>query len=454
MSTQTDVLSGDASATLGGIAVGSPAIKRALVFSLWDGITATVMVALTETFGIAAAVALKAPPMAIALLGSVPLLLGSLGQYFLPAVADVHASRKRYVLWGVGSQATLLFVTGLTGFLPRSLAAWAYVGAIVMAGVIANIPAACWTSWMGDLVAQEIRGRHFAWRIRVCAIVQLVCALTVGLCAANYTSSNAPWLFFTAIFTCAALFRFVSFQMLKRQYEPKSQATKTEGWRARPTPEFRRFALATGFVQAASAMSGPFFTVWFLRDLHFNYLKLAMAGCFSLLGSILSLTSWGWLADRYGNSRVQRIGGLLVCLVPVPYCFFSHHTAVWAMNFFGGICWAGFNLASFNQLLNVSENQNRTSLIAFASSVTGVMVFALTLLGGLLSTRLPTLFAWQLQSLFFLSAAMRLVAVAMLPSFVEVRVDRASTDLFNEIPGYRVGLGILRNVYRAFRGVD
>jgi predicted MFS family arabinose efflux permease len=288
----------------------------------------------------------------------------------------------------------------------------------------------------------------------VCAIVQLSCALTVGLLAANYTSSNAPWRFFTAVFTCAALFRFASFQMLKRQYEPKSEAKKSEGWRARPTPEFRRFAFATGFVQAASAMSGPFFTVWFLRDLHFNYLKLAMAGCFSLLGSILSLSLWGRLADRYGNSLVQRIGGLLVCLVPVPYCFFSHHTAIWAMNFFGGICWAGFNLASFNQLLNASENRNRTSLIAFASSVTGVLVFAMTLLGGLLSTRLPTLFAWQLQTLFFLSATLRLVAVAMLPTFAETRVDRTSTDLFNEIPGYRVGLGLLRNVYRAFRGVD
>src|SRR6478735_8818719 len=86
--------------TLGGVVVGSPTVRRALVLSFWDGTFATVMVALTETFGIAAAVSLKAPSMAIALLGSLPLLLGSLGQYYLPAFIDVQHARKKQVLVG------------------------------------------------------------------------------------------------------------------------------------------------------------------------------------------------------------------------------------------------------------------------------------------------------------------------------------------------------------------
>src|SRR5258708_39594843 len=93
-------------ARLGGIEVGSPAVRHALVLSFWDGTFATAMIALTETFGIAAAVSLKAPSMAIALLGSTPLLLGSLGQYFWPAFVDMRHARKAGVLVGVGLQST------------------------------------------------------------------------------------------------------------------------------------------------------------------------------------------------------------------------------------------------------------------------------------------------------------------------------------------------------------
>src|SRR5437868_8983862 len=94
--------------TLGGVVVGPPAVRQALLLSFWDGTLATVMVALTETFGIAAAVSLAAPSMAIALLGSVPLLIGSLGQYFLPAFVDMRRSRKKHVLTGVGLQGLFL----------------------------------------------------------------------------------------------------------------------------------------------------------------------------------------------------------------------------------------------------------------------------------------------------------------------------------------------------------
>src|SRR5258708_4491963 len=136
------------SMTLGGIEIGPPAIRQALVLSFWDGTFATVMIALTETFAIAAAVSLKAPSMAIALLGSAPLLLGSLGQYFLPAFIDVTHARRAHVLVGVALQSAFLLVAAFTGFLPIPYAAWAYVAAIALAGVSANVITASWASWM------------------------------------------------------------------------------------------------------------------------------------------------------------------------------------------------------------------------------------------------------------------------------------------------------------------
>jgi MFS family permease len=442
--------------TLGGIVVGSPTVRRALVLSFWDGTFATVMVALTETFGIAAAVSLKAPSMAIALLGSTPLLLGSLGQYFLPAFVDMRQARKTHVLIGVGLQSAFLFAAGFAGLLPPPYAAWAYVDSVALAGVSANVTTASWVSWMGDLVPIEIRGRHFAWRNRLFAFVNLACALLVGLGASDYTSHNAPWTFFTGVFLGGAVARALSYQMLKRQYEPPTpKLVERPRWRAEPEPDFKTFCYAHALVQGAAAMSAPFFGVWYLRDLRFSYLALAITSCCVIVGNIIALPIWGKLVDRIGNRNTLRLAGLMVSLVPVPYLAFTSQWSVWLINVGGGVAWAGYNLVSFNHMLSASENKDRSRLFAYASAVTGVVIFSMTLLGGALATRLPLIFTWQLQTLFLLSVVMRLLTFSyFFPRLQEYRPvpGQGAQELFNQIPGYRVGLGLLRNFFRAFRG--
>jgi MFS family permease len=439
------------SLVLGGVAIRSACVHRALIFSLFDGISATVMVALTETYGIAAAVSLNAPYMAIAVLGSAPLFLGSLGQYLL--LSPSRGSRKRVVLRGVALQALLLALTGLSGYLPRHYAPWMYVGSFVLAGLSANLTAAAWTSWMADLVPAEIRGRHFAWRGRVFSWVNLSCSLGVGLLAQSYSSHNAPWALFAAIFLCAAAFRLISLQMLKRQYEPPGQASSPALGRAEPSARFKRFCWTNGLVQAATAMSAPFFTVWYVRDLRFNYLMLAAVTCSTILGNIVALPLWGHLADRHGGARVLRFAGLLVCLVPLPSCLSGDSRLICLASLFGGVAWAGYNLASFNQLLNLSEEGSRTSLIAYATAVTGVLVFPMTLAGGYLATHLPIVFTWRVQTLFLASMLLRFGAIGLvMPRLSDRKWPQAAEELFNATPSYRAGLGLLRNVFRAFRG--
>ena len=86
---------------LGGIYVGPPVIRNALLHSFLDGIAANGMVALNDTFAVAGAVALRASSMGIALMSSAPMLLGSIGQFLSPALIDQARGRKRFVLAGI-----------------------------------------------------------------------------------------------------------------------------------------------------------------------------------------------------------------------------------------------------------------------------------------------------------------------------------------------------------------
>lgn len=442
--------------TLGGMFVGPPLIRGALLNSFKDGVFANGMLALQETFAIAAAVSLHASSMAIAFMTSLPLLLGSLGQFLLPALVDPARGRKYYVLHGVRGQATFFFVAAWTGFLPESVAPWAYAAAFVCAATSATATNVFWVDWMGDLIPGSVRGRHFAWRSVWFAWTYLSCSLLAGYLARSFPPATAPWGLFAIIFVAAASLRFVSLGFLRKQYEPVSHRVREafSPLKFRPSRDFLKWCLATSTFGAAAAMSGPFFAVHFLRDLHFDYLTLAIALCSTVLGSVVFIRFWGRMADNFGTSKTIWVTGLLVSFIPVPYIFTTEPWLIWLFNFYSGATWAGYNMANFNHLLSATEKKQRSHYVAFTSLVGGVMGFAFTLLGGYLSTRLPPLQGYSICSLFLLSTVIRLsVCLLFYRGFREYReaLPRKSEDVYLEIPGYRVGQGLFRNVFRGYR---
>jgi MFS family permease len=442
--------------TLGGVDVGSPLLRKALIFSLADGMLCSVMVALAETFSVAAAVRLQAPAMTIALLGSAPLLVGSVGQFFLPLFLNKNETRKHYVVTSVRIQAVFLILAGFTGWFPAPYNAWAYVLAFIMYGSSGNLFAGIWMSWLRDCVPVAVRGRHFAWRNRFFSLIQLVCAITVGILSRKYSSENAPWLFFTIIFFIGSLFRFGSAQCLSWQYEPRVTELpgRSQVFGFKPSRNFLWFCASVALLQGTTAIAGPFFNVWFLRDLKFDYLTFTIGTACMILGTISSLPAWGRLVDAIGTSRVLRLTGLICAFVPVPYIFGSSPFLVWGANFFSGIAWGGFNIANFNYLLRTTEKEKSDHYIAFASAATAIGLFVFSLLGGFLSTRLPTLFNYQLQTLFLVSFSCRLVVVLFFFRKFrqpEMRVEAGTIEIVNETAGYKVGMEILRQVFRTVK---
>lgn len=442
---------------IGGISVSSADHRNALRYSLADGIFSNVMLGLVETFGIAAAVFLKAPAIAIALLGSLPLFLSSIGQLALPYVTTPKRGRKRYVLRGTTFQSIFLVGIALSGYLPEQIRPWAYVAFFSLYGFSGNVISGFWIAWMGDLVPRQVRGRHFAWRNRIFSITQLLCVLLAGIISRRYTTSNAHWTLFAGIFSAASLARFISTNMLHRQYEPPvlppAPGEELHGLFNQPGP-FLFYCLSAALVQGSVALAGPFFNVWYIRDLHFDYFTLSAVTIATVLGTIVSLPFWGKIADSYGNRTVIMITVFLIATVPLPYIASSRAWQIWILNFYTGVCWSGYNLCNFNYLLAAAGGGKRIEQsISLAVATTGIVNFIFAIIGGLLATRLPQLFTYRLHSLFLLSSIMRFIIFGLFivryPKY-EPESDRALTQFF-QIPGYRAGLGLLRNTFRAFR---
>ncbi len=396
---------------LGGIYVGPPKIRRALLNSLLDGIAANGMIALNDTFAVAGAVALRASSVGLALMNALPGLLGSIGNYLSPALIHPSHGRKPIVLAGVAGQSLLLFLAALSGFLPAALAPWAFVACYAGASLSTNLTSPYWVGWMGELMPGAARGRHFAWRSVFFSSMYLSCSLTAGLLSIRFGSSQAPWMLFFGVFSASAALRGISCGFLARQYEPPPRTAPGpfSPWRFRPGRDFARYSLATGLYQGSASMSGPFFAVWYLRDLHYDYLFIAVALSLTVLGSISFAGFWGRLSDAYGPGRVLAVSALMAALIPIPYVLTGNRFALWAGCIYSGASWSGYNLANFNQMLAAADRRHRGHFLAFASLVVGLLGCAFALPGGFPPTGVPVLFDWRLQSLFLLSAALRLI---------------------------------------------
>jgi hypothetical protein len=284
----------------------------------------------------------------------------------------------------------------------------------------------------------------------------LLCAITVGVLSRKYSSENAPWMFFTIIFFVGSLFRFGSAQFLSMQYDPNpfSLPDRSQVFGFRPSKNFLWFCASVALLQGTTAIAGPFFNVWFLRDLRFDYLTFTIGTASMIIGTIAFLPVWGRLVDAVGTSRVLRITALMCAFVPVPYLFCSTPVLVWLSNFYSGISWGGFNIANVNYLLHMTEKEKSDHYIGFAAAVTAVSMFVFSLLGGFLSTRLPLMFTYGLQTLFFVSFAARLVVVLFFFRKFrqpQMRVGAGVVDLVNEAGWYRLGMEIIRQVFRPVR---
>ncbi|MBN1307342.1 MAG: MFS transporter [Chitinispirillaceae bacterium] len=439
----------------GGVSTASPRHRRALFFSLWDGIFANAMLALVETFGIAAAVYLDAPAIAIALLGSLPLLLSSFGQLLIPMFVNPASGRKKFVLRGTTMQSVFIMLVACSGYLPEGLRVWTYVLLFALYGFSGNVIAGFWIAWMGDLVPYTVRGRHFAWRNRIFSVTQLLCALIAGLISRRYSTATAHWLLFAIVFFSAGFFRLLSTVMLQKQYEPPIAASpigRSFKLLFRQSRPFLFYCLAAALVQGSTSIAGPFFNVWYIRDLNFNYFTLSAAAAATILGTIVALPFWGRIADSFGNRTVIIITVFLIATVPLPYIASSRPWQIWLLNFYAGCCWSGYNLSNLNYLMLAAGKEKPEQNISFAVAVTGICNFLFSIIGGYLATRLPHLFHYRLHSLFLLSSIMRFVIFGLLivryPRYETPK--RRALDLFFQLPGYRA-VGLLRNSFRAFR---
>ncbi|RTI14283.1 MFS transporter, partial [Thermus scotoductus] len=187
--------------------------ERSLRLSIWEGTLAVLFLYWTTGVLVTGyALALGAPPLALALLGSLPFL----AQLTAPLALFMRGSRRALTV-RLNLASRLLFLPALLApFLPEGLRIPALLLFAGASQLLAAPVGVLWLSWMADLVPQERRGRYFGLRNALLGLVGTLGNLLGGLVA----DTLPPPTGYQAVLLLGVGAGLLSVLVLRLQHEP------------------------------------------------------------------------------------------------------------------------------------------------------------------------------------------------------------------------------------------
>lgn len=399
-------------------------LRRVGLRWLWlDGLLSTISENFYAAFVPLFALAYGATKAQIGLLASVANGLAMVA--FLPGAraAELRARRKPLVLVGGGGVSRLMLVllaaSPLAGLEPGAMvtAIIALNGVRSFAGNFSN-PA--WTTMVADLVPPAIRGRYFSGRNVAMALSALIVAPLAGGLVRAINREGSRVAGYQTVFLLAALAGAVATLSYARIPEhgvrrlPRAASQRRSLLALlRANPTFAGFAASAFVWNFALQIAGPFFNPFIVTDLEGGSTTVVglAGGSFSLF-TLLGQGVWGRLIDRKGNLPMLRLTGLLIPLAPAGWALARAPWHLYLLEAFAGFTWAGYNLANFNLLLELSPERDRPS----ATAVYHTAVFASAVLGPMVGGALAEAIGYR--ACFAASAVGRTIATALMIALV------------------------------------
>ena len=415
--------------------------KRNLKMNTLDGAFASVSDNLTNPFLGLFALSLGASPSQIGMLNAFPSFLGNILQIPYGVLAERVKNRKIPIAIGaLINRITWVLIV----FIPFLVAPEYAVPAVIILATFrvaaANLGVPAWTAIQAEIVPKSVRGRYYANRNIITASTGLLAMIAASRILALSYPGNYQVLFSLAC--VMGIFSLISFLQIrveplagrtaasagkkKRSLSPKATINLIKNNRA-----FSYYCSAAFIWGMGVNLVSPLVSVYFIQDLQGTAQYWAYVQAASTIATILCQRYWGQLSDVFGQKNIMVKAGIGAALV--PFWWFIAPTALSGIliNFWNGFVWGGFNLASFNLLLEITPDESRSMYVGVYNSLMGIAAAVGTLAGGFLAEAIGIKF------LFLLSFAGRGLGLWLIS-----RVDAGSdtTMRFRDL-GYPLNRG-------------
>lgn len=427
--------------------------ERTCKLSIKEGASASIATGVGTDYVTPFALSLGANNAQIGLLSSIPSLVSPLMQIIGSRIMERYQRKKIIVLF-VMLQALmwipilLLSLLSWKNIIPSLLPILLIIFYTTLS-VFGALAGPAWFSLMGDLIPENMRGRYFGKRNKICGGVALISTIIAAFILDFFKTHGFILAGFSLLFFIACISRLISSGMFKKHYEPHFQLQPGyyfSLWKFIKDSRNYNFGKFTFFVSVmnfAAGIAGPFFAVYVLKDLGFSYITYMIVLLLSpAVFSLLFMPIWGKFSDKYGNRELLKIGAVLIPLIPLLWVLSSNvYYLIFVPQIISGIAWAAFNLGASNFIYDSVSVPRRGICVAYYNILAGFGTFLGAGLGGILAQYLSIGFMNKLLFIFLISAAARaLVAGIFIPRIKEVKSVHPAKNMisyFKEISPVR-----------------
>ena len=396
-------------------------LEESKKYSIKDGTFYSIMAGFGVNYLTPFALRLGATVADIGFLQTFPQLLGSIAQLLYSRISRVVKSRREIVLKLVSLQVLawlgLLALTMLTG---DRLISWLvlFYSISILAESFAN-PA--WTSWMSDIVKEKDRASYFGKRNEITGFAAFLSSIAAGWVLGLFENMQNAALGFTVIFAIAFAARIISLYYLSKKFEPRiEEHTGETNFRSfvkslRQTP-FGALVLYNTLLMFAVFLAAPYFSVYALNVLKFDYFTYAVVFSISQISIFLTMVYWGETSVKMGNKNVLYASGLLVAAIPLWWALFKDPWFLIITELLSGLGWAGQRIASFNLILKTTPEKDKSKFVSYYNVFQGAAIFVGGMIGALLASvfqQNPLFLFGVLPAVFLISGVLRFAAVLL-----------------------------------------
>ncbi|MBK8049918.1 MAG: MFS transporter [Anaerolineales bacterium] len=414
---------------------------HSLRYFWYDGIFAAISEAFYLAYIPLFALAYGATNQQVGWITAVGNLAGALALFPGARMLEKTGKPKSLVVWTGGgiARVSLLLLAVIPIFgLPAEIAIAAITLLNGLRAFMANFCNPAWTSLVAEIVPDFMRGRYFSERNMTMGIATLLVSAVAGwLVYTGNTATSDDMLGFQIVFALSFATGMVSTFAFSRIIEPQARTLKV-GEDEEPGGKFAAILRSPGFVgfvasafvwNLALQIAAPFFNVYLVTHLGADTTMVGIATAASSLTGLLGLLIFGRLMDRKGAVWLVIVTGFPIVVLPVLWAFYTDPYQVVINNLFGGFLWAGYNLANFNLLLQLTPHRQRAHAVAlyqtavFSSAVIGPLI------GGYIADNVI------FQAVFVLSGLGRLIAMFIFVGMTALPLRRLQRQAVAPIGG-------------------
>ena len=364
--------------------------KNCFLF-MCEGAAGAIVLNLTNPFFSMFAKRMGAGDFQISLVSSLPALVGILALIPGALIVDKQSDKKNIV-------ALLLIITAFMyplaamSTLTGSLRVYAFIVIIALLNWPLSVFNISWQSFFSDVLTLGNRTLTYTGRSKVATFLGVVTVLAAGLILSYLPRTDVDRIriyqvfffaaFFLALLQTCLLRRINGYSLSEKAAPSQTFITVTEGFRdfASNKP-LLTFTAVSFLFHITWQMAWPLFFLYQVDFLHANEAWLSYVGVANGLAGVATYSFWGRMIQKKGSKWVLVIGGLGLAVNPI--LLISTNSLYIALVFHSlvGLTFSGFQLALFENLMEVVPKRNKTLSIAIYTTLTSISGFVSPMLG-------------------------------------------------------------------------